>query len=243
MTEPDSFREIDLQVAGGVATIRFAKPQSLNAASERLLYETLTALYSLERRDDVSAVVVTGTGRSFSSGFDLSEVPLDPVGADGIHAHFRIKALLPRRHPHAGPDRQAHARGRCRARGRRRPGNGAGLRSGRVHRQRHVPARLDVNRHRQRRRDQLLPLPDRRLPPGNGMAADQPHARRRGSARVGRRQPRLPAGGVRRARQGDRGATRGGPHPYPGARQDARPGRLITVARGLHRARDRERAT
>ena len=65
----------------------------MNAASERLLYETLTALYSLEHRDDVGAVVVTGTGPSFSSGFDLSEVPLDPAGSDGIHAHFRIKAL------------------------------------------------------------------------------------------------------------------------------------------------------
>lgn len=93
MTEAGALHEIDLQVAGGVATIRFARPRSLNAASERLLYETLTALYSLEHRDDVGAVVVTGTGPSFSSGFDLSEVPLDPAGSDGIHAHFRIKAL------------------------------------------------------------------------------------------------------------------------------------------------------
>lgn len=75
----------------GVATIRFARPAKLNAASEQLLFETLQALYLLESDDSVGAIVLTGDGGVFSSGFDLGEVPMD--SASEIQAHFRIKAL------------------------------------------------------------------------------------------------------------------------------------------------------
>jgi 2-(1,2-epoxy-1,2-dihydrophenyl)acetyl-CoA isomerase len=93
MTGPEAFRDIDLHVTKGIATISFARPRYLNAASENLLREMLTTLYALEHRDDVGVVVVRGTGPAFSSGFDLAEIPAEPDGSRGIHAHFRVKAL------------------------------------------------------------------------------------------------------------------------------------------------------
>jgi Enoyl-CoA hydratase/isomerase len=74
-------------------TISFARPRFLNAASENLLREMLTAMYSLDYRDDVGVIVVRGTGPAFSSGFDLAEIPIEQDGSHGIHAHFRVKAL------------------------------------------------------------------------------------------------------------------------------------------------------
>ena len=84
MTEPEAFRDIDLQVTGGIATISFARPRFLNAASENLLREMLTTLYSLEHRDDVGVIVVRGTGPAFSSGFGLAEIPIEQDGSRGI---------------------------------------------------------------------------------------------------------------------------------------------------------------
>ena len=55
--------------------------------------ETLDALHRIERREDVAAIVVTGKGRGFNSGFDLKEITLGGDDARAIHEHFRITAL------------------------------------------------------------------------------------------------------------------------------------------------------
>ncbi len=88
-----SYEHIAFSLAGGVATIRFDRPKQLNASSQQLLRETLDALYRVENMSDVGAVVVTGTGAGFNSGFDLKEIPLDGEGTQAIHEHFRIVAL------------------------------------------------------------------------------------------------------------------------------------------------------
>jgi enoyl-CoA hydratase/carnithine racemase len=88
-----AYQHIQLDVQSGIATITFDRPNQLNASSQQLLRETLDALYSLERRDDVGVIVVTGKGRGFNSGFDLKEVPLGEGDTKGIHDHFRITAL------------------------------------------------------------------------------------------------------------------------------------------------------
>jgi 2-(1,2-epoxy-1,2-dihydrophenyl)acetyl-CoA isomerase len=83
---------INLNISEGVATIEFDRPELLNASSAQLLRETFEALYSVEYMDDVGAVVVTGKGKGFNSGFDLKEIPADE-GKSAIHEHFRLKAL------------------------------------------------------------------------------------------------------------------------------------------------------
>ncbi len=88
------YDHITFEVAGGVAKIHFDRPELLNAASLKLLQETLDVLHKVETMDEVGAIMVTGKGRGFSSGFDLKEIPLEgDDSSQSIVEHFRIKAL------------------------------------------------------------------------------------------------------------------------------------------------------
>lgn len=93
MASPDlpALSAVSMSVSDAVATIRFGRPATLNAANEQLLLETLKLLYAIEARDEIGAVVLTSGGEAFSSGFDLSEVPAGDE--QGTHEHFRMKAL------------------------------------------------------------------------------------------------------------------------------------------------------
>jgi enoyl-CoA hydratase/carnithine racemase len=72
--------ELETGVDGGVLTVRFARPDSLNALSAAMLDEATDALAAAAADPAVRAVVVTGTGRAFSSGADIGEGdPGDPA--------------------------------------------------------------------------------------------------------------------------------------------------------------------
>jgi 2-(1,2-epoxy-1,2-dihydrophenyl)acetyl-CoA isomerase len=58
----------------GVAIIRMNRPEKLNALSQQMLEELATALSSAESDPEVRCVVITGVGRAFSAGADLSEL-------------------------------------------------------------------------------------------------------------------------------------------------------------------------
>jgi 2-(1,2-epoxy-1,2-dihydrophenyl)acetyl-CoA isomerase len=76
------FETIDVTVADGAATVTLNRPQKLNAWNLRLGRELGEALTELGRDAGVRAVLLTGAGRAFSSGADLSEPP-EP-GASGM---------------------------------------------------------------------------------------------------------------------------------------------------------------
>ena len=59
--------------ADGVATLTLNRPDKKNALSIALRDELSDALAQLGNDDRVKAVVVTGAGDAFSSGFDLKE--------------------------------------------------------------------------------------------------------------------------------------------------------------------------
>src|SRR6266550_7415065 len=67
-----SYEQLIVHQDGGVATIRLNNPARLNALSPVMTRELLGALG--EFRDDASvrAIVLTGEGRGFSAGADLS---------------------------------------------------------------------------------------------------------------------------------------------------------------------------
>jgi 2-(1,2-epoxy-1,2-dihydrophenyl)acetyl-CoA isomerase len=67
--------------ADGVATIALARPDKLNAFNAVMHAELRVALDAVEADDSVRCLVLTGEGRGFSSGQDLSEDRL--VGPDG----------------------------------------------------------------------------------------------------------------------------------------------------------------
>jgi 2-(1,2-epoxy-1,2-dihydrophenyl)acetyl-CoA isomerase len=62
---------LDVAVAAGVATIRFNRPEVLNAFDAELGAEALGAVRSAAGDEGVRCVVLTGAGRAFCSGEDL----------------------------------------------------------------------------------------------------------------------------------------------------------------------------
>lgn len=55
-----------------VGRIRFNRPAKLNPLSSAMLVELSAALRDFGQRGDIHSVVIEGTGRAFSAGFDLS---------------------------------------------------------------------------------------------------------------------------------------------------------------------------
>ncbi len=77
MTRPQrgtamEFTQILYAKENRVATITLNRPQKLNAYSEVMVHETIAALYDARDDDSIRAVILTGTGRGFCSGGDIS---------------------------------------------------------------------------------------------------------------------------------------------------------------------------
>jgi enoyl-CoA hydratase/carnithine racemase len=64
--------DVRYEVADHVATITFTRPEQLNAFRAETLTEFVAALDRVDGDDDVRAVIVTGSGRAFCAGADLS---------------------------------------------------------------------------------------------------------------------------------------------------------------------------
>ncbi|AWH96383.1 enoyl-CoA hydratase-related protein [Dietzia psychralcaliphila] len=65
-------REVVLERHDDVAVIRLNSPDRLNAATTRNLTDLVAALDACDADDDIRAVVLTGTGRAFCAGADIS---------------------------------------------------------------------------------------------------------------------------------------------------------------------------
>src|SRR5579864_5145500 len=68
-----SFQTIELQFDQSVAVLTLNRPERLNAINRQMLGELQSALDKVESDATVRALVVTGAGGNFSSGFDLKE--------------------------------------------------------------------------------------------------------------------------------------------------------------------------
>lgn len=83
------FDDILYTSAGGIATITFNRPDVMNAARMQTHAELVAALDAADRDDDVRAVIITGQGRAFCAGTDISggfDLPSggNPETGDGI---------------------------------------------------------------------------------------------------------------------------------------------------------------
>ncbi|TAK65438.1 MAG: enoyl-CoA hydratase [Bacteroidetes bacterium] len=58
----------------GFATIQFNRPDVLNAINMKLMEELVDALETLDKDDDVRAVVITGNEKAFAAGADIKEM-------------------------------------------------------------------------------------------------------------------------------------------------------------------------
>lgn len=74
---------LELERHEHVALVRLNRPDTLNALSAQLQRELHAALDEVRHDDDIRALVLTGTGRGFSSGADLSGRRQREAGAGG----------------------------------------------------------------------------------------------------------------------------------------------------------------
>ncbi|WP_027966626.1 enoyl-CoA hydratase-related protein [Halomonas halocynthiae] len=66
---------IERQDNGGIVTLTISRPKALNALNSAVITELEQVLVSLETRDDLRAVLITGAGeKSFVAGADIAEM-------------------------------------------------------------------------------------------------------------------------------------------------------------------------
>ena len=70
-----AYEQIIYEVADNIATITLNRPEKLNAFTGIMMNEMLDAFDQADADDNVRAVIVTGAGRAFCAGADLSAGP------------------------------------------------------------------------------------------------------------------------------------------------------------------------
>ena len=94
------FETVNLEVADGVARVELNRPDALNAWNFQLGEDLRGALESVAADDAVRAVLLTGAGRAFSSGADLTETREDTSDSVDEDGNFDLsKRLRERYHP------------------------------------------------------------------------------------------------------------------------------------------------
>lgn len=72
MSDTNEFSQIQYGVSENIATITLNRPEKLNAFTNKMLHEIIAAFDLTDEDDSVRAVIVTGAGRAFCAGADLS---------------------------------------------------------------------------------------------------------------------------------------------------------------------------
>ena len=68
-----SLQTIEITKKDKVAVIKLNRPELLNAVNEQLVWDFQKATEDVKKDDSVRVVIITGSGRGFSAGADLSE--------------------------------------------------------------------------------------------------------------------------------------------------------------------------
>jgi enoyl-CoA hydratase/carnithine racemase len=102
----EGWQEILYQVQDRVATITLNRPEKLNAWTAVMARELREALTAAQADEEVRAVIITGAGRGFCSGADMSRLAAaaagqstlgaPPAPTEGIEANFaqRLSYML-----------------------------------------------------------------------------------------------------------------------------------------------------
>ena len=84
-----AFTDITVEKRDRIATLRIDRPEKLNAFRHQTNQEVLQALDEIENDDDVSVVILTGSGRAFCTGHDMNDPPEPHEARIGWHARGR----------------------------------------------------------------------------------------------------------------------------------------------------------
>ena len=68
------YETIETSVEGRVATIRFNRPDKLNALNSQVMEEVLDAATGFDANQAIGCLVLTGAGRAFAAGADIAEL-------------------------------------------------------------------------------------------------------------------------------------------------------------------------
>jgi len=80
-----NFRGFDVSLAdGGIAVVAFNQPDRLNGMTQGLKRDLVEVLAEAQMDDAVRVVVITGSGRAFSAGDDISGRQLSGTGAEAL---------------------------------------------------------------------------------------------------------------------------------------------------------------
>ena len=90
---------IQTQVADRIATLTFHRPEKLNALSQQLISDSIATLRAWSIDPAIGVIVVTGSGRAFCAGGDVSSMAKDPgrpleESIDGLRAWQELSWLL-----------------------------------------------------------------------------------------------------------------------------------------------------
>lgn len=90
---------IQTQVADRIATLTFHRPEKLNALSQELISDSIATLRAWSIDPAVGVIIVTGSGRAFCAGGDVSNMAKDtgrPLeeNIDGLRAWQELSWLL-----------------------------------------------------------------------------------------------------------------------------------------------------
>jgi enoyl-CoA hydratase len=69
-----SYQFLQIEVAERIATLTVNRPDKLNALNDATIVELGQAIDEVRSRDDVAGLIVTGAGRAFIAGADISEL-------------------------------------------------------------------------------------------------------------------------------------------------------------------------
>jgi enoyl-CoA hydratase len=85
---------IELRTRGPIGEIRLHRPEVLNAFGREWPQDMLAAAQTMQDDPDVRVVLVTGDGRTFSSGLDLTQLANDQIPNQFFHdAEFAFRAM------------------------------------------------------------------------------------------------------------------------------------------------------
>lgn len=95
----DRWGHFEFDVDDGVATVTFNRPEKLNALTFETYADLRDLLAELPHRGDISVLVITGTGRGFCSGGDVSEIigALQEMDGKGLLEFTRMTGAVVQR--------------------------------------------------------------------------------------------------------------------------------------------------
>jgi enoyl-CoA hydratase/carnithine racemase len=101
VADSSGYQTIDWDLDGHVLRLTLNRPEQMNAISDQLERELHEALQRAEQDDSVRAIVLTGAGKAFSAGYDVSdEEVVDGGGRTGavLRHWWRVSTRTPDKH-------------------------------------------------------------------------------------------------------------------------------------------------